>query len=332
MSGAQMAASPRSDRATAIVVGQVLSSGHRDRIEAAGGHVLLDDAAAHPDGALAVVPDAEVWFGVGLGPALLAAAAKLRWLQTANVGAEYGLFPELVSSDVVVTTVRQRHWPTSEHALALMLAIARAVPQVVRQQQARRWERVAFDQVLTLRGAHLLVVGTGQIGGGVATRAAAFGMVVDGCSRSGEPRPAFRRVFPTRELAAAARSADWIVNCAPLTTESLGLFSEEVFAATKPGVVFVNVGRGKTVDQDALRRRLRSGHVRAAALDVFAQEPLPADDELWAMPNVLITPHAAGVNPNGDAWSLGVDSFVENLARYRAGQPLIEPVDKALGY
>lgn len=317
---------------TTIISGLPLTGPQRDRIAQHGGAVVLDNAAEQPDRALRVAETAEVWFGGGLDARILSAAPRLRWLQTASVGAEYNLFPELIHAPVTMTNVRRRHNSTCDHALGMMLAVARCFPQAWQQQRDRAWRRIVEADVLQLRGASVLILGTGQLGVGIASRAAAFGMVPDGYSRSGAPLPGFSRVYGPAELRTAVAVADWIVNALPFTPETKGLMSADVFAAVRPGAVFVNVGRGKTVDQAALKAALASGRLRAAALDVFVEEPLPADDDLWAMPNVMITPHAAGVMADGDPRSLGLDALVENLGRFRSGQDLFAPIDKSKGY
>jgi D-2-hydroxyacid dehydrogenase (NADP+) len=183
-----------------------------------------------------------------------------------------------------------------------------------------------------MNGRRLLTIGTGHIGSAVAARAAAFGVVVEGVSRSGSAKSGFVAVYPTSRLVGAVASADWIVNSCPLTPETLGIVSEEVLSSTKPRVVFVNVGRAKTVDNAALLARIMSGHIRAAGLDVFEQEPLADQDELWDLPNVLLTPHSGGVAPDVDARDSSFACFLRNLDRYREDLPLLTMIDKRLGY
>jgi len=315
-----------------IISGLPLTPEQLNAIREAGGELLIDDAASDEDRAVEQAGLAEVWFGPGLTPRALRAAQRLRWLQTASVGVEYFLFPELVASSVEITSVRHRHTPAAEHALALLLAIARQLPRMVRQQEAREWEMPLPSEVLSVSGARALIVGTGQIGTAVASRAAAFDMICAGVNRSGHAAAGFTKTYPARDLAAAVEEVDYVINCCPLTPETKGLFSKTVFRAARHGVVFVNVGRGKTVDQEALLSALQSGQVGAAGLDVFVDEPLPVDHPFWALPNVLITPHSAGVVPGVEVRQLGVDALLSNLPRFRAREPLIEPIDKVLGY
>jgi D-2-hydroxyacid dehydrogenase (NADP+) len=317
---------------TLIISGLPITEAQRKRVWESGGEIILDEALAQPERAMRLADRAEVWFGAGLDVNLLRVAKKLRWLQTASVGADYYLFPELQRSCVIVTNLRNRHNAACDHALALMLAIARRIVTLVLQQQRAEWIKPVEQEVLRLADAKVLIIGTGQVGSGIARRVGAFGMIPWGCSRSGAPHPDFANVRPVQELREAVATADWVVNTVPSTPETRSLISADVIAAMKPNAIFISVSRGKTVDQPALRDALASGRLYAAGLDVFVEEPLPADDPLWRMPNVLISPHAAGVMADGDPRSLGIDALVANLARYRAGEPLLQPVDKDKGY
>ena len=133
----------------------------------------------------------------------------------------------------------------------------------------------------------------------------------------------------SEELVGAIGAADWVFNVIPFTPETAGFVSAQVLSAMKPGAVFINVGRGKTVDQPALTKALQTGHLRAAALDVFMQEPLSPTDPLWSLPNVLISPHTASHSQGQNEAILEI--FLDNLARFRAGRKLRNDVDE-LGY
>lgn len=317
---------------TTIISGLALTESQKARVALAGGELLLDDAVNRVAESRELVGKAEVWFGGGLNADLLAIAPRLKWLQTATVGAEYNLFPELAASDVVMTNVRGRHSGTCDHAIALLLALARSLPKLVLQQQRSEWTRLTEPEVIPLGGSTALILGTGQIGQGVARRLRAFGVHPQGLSLSGAQKPDFDKVYGVEKLLEAVKDADWIINALPFTPESRGILSGAFFDAAKDGAVFVNIGRGKTVDQTALTSALTSGKLRCAGLDVFVQEPLEQDSPLWRMPNVIITPHAAGVTADGDPRELGLDALLGNLARFRAGEELNTPIDKAKGY
>jgi phosphoglycerate dehydrogenase-like enzyme len=320
---------------TAVVVGPLLSAPQRAQLEGAGAAVIVsgaeDPAVAEelPDGQLAA---AEAWLGRGLSPELLGRMPRLRWLHAPGAGVDHYLFPELVDSPVVVTSIRRRHSTTADHALTLLLALARDLPEMIRQQERRQWRLPGPDRVAPVAGSRVVIIGTGQVGTAFARRVAALGAIPVGVSRRGRPAEGFTETHPSAGLRDAVRDARWVVNCCPLTRETAGLVSAEVFAAMDPAAVFVSVGRGGTVDQAALTDSLRRGSIAAAALDVFEDEPLPPESELWAMPNCLITPHAAGVIPGVDGVQLLVDSFLGVLGPYRRGETLGDAINKAEGY
>jgi phosphoglycerate dehydrogenase-like enzyme len=315
-----------------MISGLALPADVKSKIAELGAALILDGAANNEAAAMAAVADVDVWFGPGLTPAVFANAKALRWFQTASVGIEYFMFPELRDSDVVVTNMRGRHTAVSEHAFALILALARVLPKQWLQQQTKTWLIPEPDEMSALNGSRVTVLGTGQIGSQIAARARAFEMRVTGVNQFGTPTEGFERIYPAEELALSVAQADWVVNAMPLTDQTRGAVSAAVFDAMKAGARFVNIGRGKTVDQGALLAALRSGHLGAAALDVFESEPLDREHPFWDMSNVIITPHSAGVIPGFTVLELGVGCLFRNLALYQAGQPLFEPVDKKRGY
>lgn len=327
--------SPNGERLTPIVSGPSLSGRQKAQLASAGAVVLADNAAAAggPTGpSAAQLAEAQAWLGGGLTPERLARARCLRWLHAMGAGVDHYLFPELIRSDVTVTSIRGRHTVAADHAMALMLALARGLPVLIRQQERRSWRLPAPAEMAPISGTTVVIVGTGQVGSALAARVAAFGATPLGVNRSGQARKCFAETFGHAELDRAVRGARWVISCCPLTPQSAGMFSAEVFASMDPAASFVNVGRGGTVDQAALIGALQRQAIAAAALDVFAQEPLPPDSELWAMPNVLITPHSGGVMADIDGVQLGVDSFLEILGPFRRGEVLTDAVDKVKGY
>jgi phosphoglycerate dehydrogenase-like enzyme len=190
-------------------------------------------------------------------------------------------------------------------------------------QRLRKWPAPAelfdFFERPELSGQTLVVAGSGAIGGRVAEVGKAFGMRVVG----------IRRSSPVA-LQDVVSEADYLVLCLPLTPQTRGLIGRDVLDRMKSSAILINVGRGAVVDETALVESLRGGGIAGAALDVFAQEPLPADHPFYEMENVIVSPHVAGATPRYD--SLVVDVFVENLKRYLAGQPLLNTVDWSAGY
>jgi phosphoglycerate dehydrogenase-like enzyme len=181
-----------------------------------------------------------------------------------------------------------------------------------------------------LTGKTVAVIGLGRIGVGVAHRAKAMGMRVVGARRSGAPVPGVDAVYPPGDLHRPLGEADYVVLAVPLTPATTGLMDAKAFDAMRPSAYLVNVSRGRVVDETALVEALRSGRIAGAALDVFAQEPLPPESPLWRLDNVIITPHVGGDMKDFSARSTRL--FCENLGRYLRGEPMLNVVDLARGY
>jgi phosphoglycerate dehydrogenase-like enzyme len=280
------------------------------------------------------IADAEVVFAwrsnVG-GPLLPRAwdrAGRLVWIQAPSDGVEGLLFPELVESDVVLTNARGIFdRAVAEHALALLLAMAKHLAEHVRDTTERAWRQGDLE---LLAGTKLLVVGAGPIGRAIGRLATAFEMQVRGIGRTPRPDDDLDEIVSVDGLPQQLGWADVVVNILPATPSTLRLFDASAFAAMRPSARFVNVGRGSTVDELAMIEALRRGAIAGVALDVFEEEPLPADSPLWELPNVIITPHVAG---DFAGWrEVVVRRFIENLKRFRAGEPLLGIVDKRLGF
>ena len=288
------------------------------------------------DAVLEVIGDIEVVFGSRMTREQFAAARRLRWVHSPAAGVGSMLFPEMVRSPVMMTNSRGNSSVTiAEHVIAVTLALLRDLPLAWRRQSERVWAQNEFDagaSIRTLRGARVLVVGLGSIGGETARLASAFGAAVTGIRRTADaPRPpGVDEVSAPAQLHARLPSADVVVLAAPQTAETVHLMGERELALMKPGAILVNVSRGKLVDEAALVRALTQGRLRGAALDVFEHEPLDPGSPLWHRPDVLITPHVSGFH--ADYWPQATQLFVDNLRRFVAGQPLANVVDKQAGY
>ncbi|WP_089302681.1 D-2-hydroxyacid dehydrogenase [Haloechinothrix alba] len=257
------------------------------------------------------------------------AADRLRWLHIASAGVDPVLFPELRSSDVVLTNSRGVFdTPIAEYVLGVILAFAKDLMRSYDLQREKRWQHRETERV---GGKRALVVGTGPIGRAIATTLRTAGMEVSGAGRSYRANDAhFGTVYPTDELSEHVGSADYVIAIAPLTEQTSGMFDRHVFRAMKNGARFINVGRGELAVTGDLIEALDTGQLGGAALDVFDNEPLPADSPLWTMPHVLVSPHMSG-DVVGWRDSL-VEIFVDNFTRWAAGEPLRNVVDKDLGY
>lgn len=256
-------------------------------------------------------------------------ADSLKWIHVAAAGVDTLLFPELVSSKVVVTNSRGIFdRPIAEFVLASILAFAKDVPGSLRRQQAGMWEHRETERI---DGCNALVVGTGAIGRETARLLRAVGMQVSGVGRTSRADdPDFGVVHASSQLEETVRDADYVVLIAPLTDATHGMVDAGVLAAMKPSARMINVGRGELVQEAALEEALRSGQIAGAALDVFPTEPLPAASALWGMENVLISAHLSG---DAHGWLERLsDLFLDNAGRYWRGEPLLNVVDKGLGY
>jgi phosphoglycerate dehydrogenase-like enzyme len=218
----------------------------------------------------------------------------------------------------------------AEHVMAMMLVLSRHLDFYLKQQEQAHWADEA-PALADLSGKTVLVVGLGGIGTEVAKRAHAFGMKVIATRASGRSGPDYvSYVGLPDELPKLAGEADFVVNCAPLTAQTTGIFNAAFFAAMKPGAYFLNVGRGRSAVTADLTAALTSGHLAGAGLDVVDPEPLPAASPLWHLPNVIITPHISAATPMADSQRALL--LRENLRRYVAGEPMLAVVDAERGY
>lgn len=289
------------------------------------------------DGVEEHLRDAEIIFTISLRPEQFSLAGKLRWIHAPTAAVHQLLFPELVKSQVVVTNSREVHGPVvAEHVIALIFALARKIPQAVRLQEKHVWGQEAIwkegARPREIAGATLGLIGVGSIGGRVAQMASAIGMRVIAVREHVEKgRPeGVAQVFAPAELDELLRQSDYVVIAAPLLTETRELINAERLAMMKPDACLINVGRGPQVDEAALADALRNRRIAGAALDVFEHEPLPPDSPLWALENLLITPHTAGLTEK--LWDRHYELFSANLHRYLSGQPMQFIVDKRSGY
>jgi phosphoglycerate dehydrogenase-like enzyme len=233
---------------------------------------------------------------VGLAPAITAAVVDelphLAWVHALTTGVDNLLALPNLGRDVALTNSRGVHGPQmSEMALMLMMACVRRLPAMLRHQAEGRWER--WPQPLLL-GKTVCIVGLGAIAEALAERCLAFGMRVTGVSDARTQVPGFARLYRREALQDAAAEADFLVVVVPYGASTRHLVDAAVLQCMKPSAVLVNLARGGCVDEAALARHLRDGRLAAAACDVFQTEPLPPDDPLWQLPNLIVTPHVGG--------------------------------------
>ena len=282
------------------------------------------------------IRDAEVVITSLLRPEQLAAARRLRWLHSPAAAVHQLLHPEFVASNVVLTNAREVHAPVvAEHVIAQIFALAKQIPACVRYQQQGVWgQQLIWDTTprpQEVTGATLGLVGLGAIGKEIVQRATALGMKVIAVREHPEkPSDGVAAVYSPQEIEKLLSQSDFVVLAAPVTPGTQRLINAQRLAQMKPTAHLINVGRGALVDETALAQALRAKQIAGAALDVFDQEPLPADSSLWQLENLLITPHTAGFTEK--LWERHTALIAENLRRYLAGEQLLGQVDKARGY
>jgi D-2-hydroxyacid dehydrogenase (NADP+) len=268
----------------------------------------------------------------GLPPvARLPEAGSLRWIQLISAGVPQDLCPPARQAGITVTNLAGLYGPSiAEHALALMMMLARNLHVALRNQVQRRWDHDVAHTMSDLHGRTLAIVGLGNIGRGIARLARAFGMRVLGCRRTDQPSLHVDRLYPCSALHAMLAEADYVAVAAPLTAHTEGMLGPAEFRAMKRGTIYINVSRGSVAQEKALLEALQTGQVAGAGLDVFAVEPLPQDHPLWTLPQVIISPHYSGETINNSAQP--AERFARNLRAWLLKAELEGMVDLAWGY
>ena len=297
--------------------------------QAAPGAKLIELSSATPG----QIASADAAIGL-CSTEMLEQAKQLQWIQWPAAGVERCVQqPLLHERHLLLTNLQRTMGPSmAEHVLGMMLALSRHFDYFLKEQQQARWaSESATPQLADLDGKTVLVVGLGGIGTEVARRAHALGMRVVATRASDRTGPDYvSYVGLPDELLKLAKDADFVVNCAPLTPQTTGIFNREFFATLKPGAYFISVGRGPSTVTADLIAALGSGRLAGAGLDVVDPEPLPADSPLWHLPSVIITPHvSANTTVSKEQRNL---VLVENLRRYTAGEQMISVVDIERGY
>ena len=282
------------------------------------------------------IEDAEVLVGWQLRPEQFNAARQLRWIHATTAAVHQLMFPELMASSVRMTNSTEIHGPVvAEHAIALVLALAKGFPALAKFQPQRHWGQQdlwrSSMRPREVAGATLAVIGLGAIGRASVRLAKAVGMKVTAMREHPERgSEGADRVLGPSHLTSVLAEADYVLLAAPLTPRTKALFNERAFSSMRRDACFLNVSRGALVDEAALANALRSGTIRAAALDVFETEPLPPESRLWELENLFITPHTAALTDK--LWDRHFARIVENLKRYIDGRALLGEVDRQKGY
>jgi phosphoglycerate dehydrogenase-like enzyme len=311
---------------TILVTGQ-FSAENRERIQhaAAGREVRFVPKLTSGEDGLA---DVEAIAG-GINAGHLAQSPRLKWVHSWAAGADNDLFPEMLSSPVVLTSsTGNGAIPLAEHSMLLMLMLNRNVPRWMHAQSEKRWDRFTHPE---LNGLTLGIFGVGNSGSDLALKAQAFHMRVLGLRRKvGQTVEGVDEMFERDRFHEFLGQSDFVVVTAPSTPATLGVFDAAAFKAMKPSAYFICISRGGIAVDEALLQALREGWIAGAGLDAHGVEPLPPDSPFWSLPNVIVTPHNGATTPATAQRS--VDIFIDNLQRYLSGQPLRNVVDKLAGY
>ncbi len=318
---------------------QLLAPGFRVQV------LPLDEGQAIPDG---LWDRAEILYALRSLPEP-GQAQNLRWIQFHFAGVDgYLDAPILRQKNLQATTLSGANAPqVAEHALALMLALSHNVHRMLADQHRTEWSPERLERYLPteLIGSTVGIIGYGRIGQRLARLLQSCGVTILASKRDlmSPPKPDFQvdgqgdpnaelvyRLYPGKALRSMLKECDFVVITVPLTAETRGMLGAEQLAAMRPGAFLVDVSRGGVVDHEALASALKKGFLAGAGLDVFPEEPLPADSPLWAEPNVIISPHVAGLSPHYTDRAFFL--FKENLRRYLAGEELLNQIDLDRGY
>ena len=282
------------------------------------------------------IVDADVFIGWSLRPEQFVAAKKLRWIHSPAAAVHQLMFPELVRSDVLLTNSSSVHGPVvAEHAIAVMLALAKRLPQAMQYQAKKVWSQEILwnerPRPREVARATVAVVGMGGIGREFTRLAKALGMRVlavrEDVSKGTGGADA---VFNSAQIEEVLPQADYVLLCTPVTPATTGIINAARLKKMKPEAYLMNVARGPLIDEPALIAALQEHRIAGAGLDVFVEEPLPADSPFWSLGNVLITPHSAAVTEQ--LWERHYELIVENLNRFLAGKALLNAVNTKRGY
>jgi phosphoglycerate dehydrogenase-like enzyme len=308
-------------QSTAPYVAAIKEAGLDDRIVV---HTLApgDRASAEQ------LAQSEVLMAYTVPPGTLAAMPRLRWVQSMLAGVEGWLAMPDLRQDLVLTCARGTHEESMpENIVGALMYVAKPYAQAVENQKSRKWVRTV---PAPLTGKVLGILGIGVIGQKVARIASALGMRVIGTRRRPEPVPNVEKVFPSDATAEVLRQSDFVLLLLPATRDTENFIDAGRLAQMKPGAWLLNFGRGQLVKDDDLVAAVKEKRIAGAVLDVYRQEPLPAEHPFWGTEGIIVLPHIGGPHPERDRFVARL--FVDNLARFLDAKPLREAVDRKLGY
>jgi len=281
-------------------------------------------SASQPEEAIDFIEKAEIILTWKIPDELLKKAKHLKWFASLGAGTEHIVNNPLIPESVTFTKVTVYGEMMAEYVFAYLLYFCRDLPKFFEDQKKKVWEPARPER---LCGKTLGILGLGSIGKEIAKRGKQFGMNVLGVKRNPESVENVDQVFGPKDLEKMIPLVDYLIVVLPLTTETSHFLGERELGFLKEGTTLINIGRGKTIDEKALIKILKTKRMKAV-LDVFEEEPLPPESELWDMEHVIITPHVSGINLPEEI----CEEFVKNYERWVKGQPLIGLVDRSKGY
>jgi len=251
-------------------------------------------------------------------------AENLKWIHLLSAGADAMPFDVLKERKIILTNSKGVHkYQISEQVLGYMLLFERALNYFIRKQMNREWDKSV--RVSELYGKSVCILGVGSIGEEIARIAREFGMKTIGVRKSGNMSKFIDEMYTNENMIFAVSKADYVICALPLTDETYHLLGKDFFKNMKNDAVFINIGRGKVVDESSLIDALKNKTIRGAALDVFEEEPLSKESPLWDMENVIITPHTAGISPH--YMERGIEIIKHNIKAYLGDGDFINRVD-----
>jgi phosphoglycerate dehydrogenase-like enzyme len=282
------------------------------------------------------IADTDVFIGLSLRPEQFAAAKRLCWIHSPAAAVHQLMYPELIKSSVALTNSTGVHGPVvAEHAITLLLALAKRLPQAMQYQAKHEWSQNQLWQgsprPREVADSTVLVIGMGSIGREFAVRAKALGMRILAIRENpAKGLDGADAVYGSAQIDEVLPQADYVLLCTPVTPATTGIMNAARLGKMKPDAYLINVARGPLIDEAALLDTLQHRRIAGAALDVFNQEPLPADSPFWSLDNILVTPHTAAVTDR--LWERHYRLIVDNMKRFLAGERLLNEVDKSRGY
>lgn len=301
-----------------------------EAIEAAGlsDRVVVDTLPRKEKLSAAQLSRTEVLMAYGVPPGLLPAMPRLRWVQAMTAGVEGWLALPDLPAHLTLTCARGTHREAMpENIIGALLFVAKPYAAAVENQKRRKW---VHSTAQPLTGKTLGILGLGAIGRDVARIAAALGMRVIGTRRRPEPMHDVAEVLPAERTPEVLAQSDFLLLLLPATPQTDCLMNAERLAMMKPGAWLLNFGRGHLIQDDDLIAAVKGKRIAGAVLDVYRQEPLPADHPFWVTEGIIVLPHIGGPHPERDRFVARL--FADNLGRFLDGKPLEEVVDREAGY